>query len=530
MEPKTGTIKSVDLILFNGRLFTADPKRPSAEALAISGDRISAIGTTEEVFGLSSPNTQCIDLKNHVAVPGFNDAHYHSGMSALSGYTLSFESMDPTWQETQDALMHAAQQIPPSTWILGTIGGTVVTDGGADRFALDRFAPNHPILLQSLGPWAIVNTKAMAFLGIGDQEPDPIGGYYERLPGSRQVNGKIFGYAYLGPYKGHLMASIPKTDLISQLQAIANEAVRYGITSIQDMPFIAAEKYIRLLQEVQFPVRVRLIRFPITTADCRDTMEGRNLPLHPPGQPLVTVLGTKWILDGTPFEWGAALRGEYLDRPGWSGKTYFSESEIVSMVRETLQWEDQLLVHCAGDQPVETLFDTMEQFSDVDWARKRVRIEHGDGVAGKLLERALRLGTIVVLNPTHFSLAELVAQRYGSHTHFYAQRTLLEAGVPLAFGSDGPMNPGLNIMFAVSHPVHPEEAISREQAVEAYTRGSEFAEFAEEEKGTLSIGKLADIAVLSQDIFSVPVEALPATESILTLVGGNIVYDAKMLN
>ncbi len=293
MELKTSENKPVDLILFNGRLFTADPKRPSAEAIAISGERIIAIGTTEEISALSSPNTQSIDLQNHVAVPGFNDAHYHSGMSALGGYTLSFESMDPTWQEAQDALVQAAQQIPRGTWILGTIGGTVVANCGANRFALDRFAPDHPVLLQSVGPWAIVNTKAMALLGIGDQEPDPIGGYYERLPGSRQVNGKIFGYAFLGPYKGHLMASIPATDLISQLQAMANEAVRYGITSIQDMPFIPADTYIRLLQEVQFPVRVRLIRFPMTTADCRDTMEGRNLPLHPPGQPLVTVHGTK---------------------------------------------------------------------------------------------------------------------------------------------------------------------------------------------------------------------------------------------
>jgi predicted amidohydrolase YtcJ len=166
----------------------------------------------------------------------------------------------------------------------------------------------------------------------------------------------------------------------------------------------------------------------------------------------------------------------------------------------------------------------------VDWTGKRVRIEHGDGVVGDLMPRARRLGAVVVQNPTHFSLAGLIAERFGSDTPFYPLRSLLETGIPLAIGSDGPMNPYLNLMFAALHPVHPAEALTREQAVTAYTRGSAFAEFEEGEKGTISVGKLADIAVPSQDIFAVPLDALPATESVLTLVGGKIVYDAGVLN
>ena len=200
------------------------------------------------------------------------------------------------------------------------------------------------------------------------------------------------------------------------------------------------------------------------------------------------------------------------------------------MVQETLRWQDQLLVHCSGDKPVEVLFDAMEAIAGVDWAKKRVRIEHGDGVVGDLVPRARRLGAVVVQNPTHFALTDLIAQRFGQDTPFFPLRSLLEAGVPVAFGSDGPMNPYLNIMFAATHPVHPAEAITREQAVEAYTRGSAFAEFEEEDKGTIAPGKLADMAVLSQDIFTVPVDALLATESILTLVGGEIVYDAQALS
>ncbi len=518
-----------DLILVNGKVFTADPSQLYAEAVAIGGERIMAVGTSEEIAALADVSTQRIDLQGHVAIPGINDAHYHFSMMPSDGYSLAFQGMEPSWQETQDALAQAVKRTPPGTWVLGTVGGIVVGELQADRFAVDRIAPDHRVLLKSLGAWAIVNTQAMQVLGIADEEPDLLGGYYERVPGSRRVNGRIHGYAFLAPYL-RLVKRIPTPEIISGMKVLADEAIRYGVTTIQDMPFVAPDQYVKLLQEAQVPIRVRLIRFPLNTGDGRDLAEGRDLPLHPTGQPLLTVRGTKWILDGTPFEWGSALRGTYLDRRGWSGSPYFSESEIASMVQESLQWEDQLLVHCAGDKPVEVLFDAMEQIPDVNWAGKRVRIEHGDSVVGDLLPRARRLGAIVVQNPTHFSLVDLVAQRYGPDTPFFPLRSLLEAGVPLAIGSDGPLNPYLNIMFAALHPIHPAEAISREQAVEAYTRGSAFAEFEERDKGTITQGRLADIAVLSQDIFTVPVDALPATGSILTLVGGKIVYDAKALN
>jgi predicted amidohydrolase YtcJ len=156
-----------------------------------------------------------------------------------------------------------------------------------------------------------------------------------------------------------------------------------------------------------------------------------------------------------------------------------------------------------------------------------VRLEHGDFVSGDLLPVARRLGVVVVQNPTHFAIdPALLRRRYGRvPEQFQTVRSILAAGVPLAFGSDGPRSPGLNLMFAVTHPTDPAEALTREQAVTAYTRGSAYAEFAEHEKGTLAPGMLADLAVLSQDIFTVPTEALPATVSVLTLVGGAIVHD-----
>jgi hypothetical protein len=171
----------------------------------------------------------------------------------------------------------------------------------------------------------------------------------------------------------------------------------------------------------------------------------------------------------------------------------------------------------------------MEAQRDVDWRAARLRLEHGDGVLEDLVPRAARLGVVVVQNPTHFTIGPLLVDRFGARHRYMPLLSLLRAGVPLALGSDGPMNPFLNIQLASTHPARPEEALTREQALLAYTRGSAFAEAAEQEKGTLAPGQLADLAILSQDIFQVPVDELPATTSVLTLVGGQVVHDAGLL-
>jgi hypothetical protein len=197
------------------------------------------------------------------------------------------------------------------------------------------------------------------------------------------------------------------------------------------------------------------------------------------------------------------------------------------MLKESLDFKQQLLVHAVGDQTIHMVFDAMEKYdAKVDWNSKRVRIEHGDGVIDELIPRARKLGVVVVQNPTHFSEPELFRQRWG--TKMFPLRSLIEAGIPVAIGSDGPMNPFLNIMLAAIHPYNPKEAITREQAVRAYTYGSAFAESAEVEKGTIARDKLADLVVLSQDIFAVPVPELPKTNSLLTIVGGKIVYEAQI--
>ena len=248
--------------------------------------------------------------------------------------------------------------------------------------------------------------------------------------------------------------------------------------------------------------------------------------------PLTVVSGTKYVLDGTPIERLALMRRPYADRPGWRGRANFDADTVRAMLADALRAGDQPLLHVSGDSLLRVVFDAMQALApDSAWRRLRPRIEHGDWLGGDLIPIARRLGVVVVQNPVHFALApELLAARFGGAPGpvpgFQVVRDLVESGVPLAIGSDGPPSPFLNIMFATTHPVSPAQALTREQAVIAYTRTAAYAEHAEGEKGTLAPGMLADLAVLSQDVFTVPPQALPATTSLLTLVGGRVVHDA----
>ncbi len=517
-----------DLILVNGRIYIGEPGHSPAEAIAIRGERIVAVGTAAEIDALANEKTQRIDLQGRIVTPGFNDAHMHFG-ARPNGVELEFASLEPSWEETKAAIAAETARTPVGTWIFGQVGSTVVMNEDVTRFELDRLAPDHPLILAAYyGHGYMFNGKAMALLGIEKLEPDPMGGYFERVMGSKRINGRAWEYAQWRADRT-LVDQVWDADQIAALRKWAAQAAAFGITSAQVFPAMSIERFVRLLDTAQLPIRVRAMALSLTTSQGRDLTEIRALKKLSSTDPNVTVGGIKWILDGTPFERGAALRRGYEDQPDWRGRLNFPAPEVAAMLAESLELDQQLLLHCVGDKTVEVVFDAMDHYAPaVDWPAKRVRLEHGDGVIADLISRADKLGVIVVQNPSHFVDAQLFKERWG--TGMQRLRSLLDAGIPLALGSDGPMNPFLNVMFATTHPAAPDEAITREQAVRAYTYGSAFAEFADEEKGTLAVGKLADFAVLSQDIFAVPSADLPMTHSVLTVVGGKVVYDAKLLN
>ena len=521
-----------DTVLLNGRIFTCDSVHPRAEALAIRGDRIVAVGSTSEIHALIGPHTRRIDVGDRVVIPGFNDAHIHLEVEPANVVSLESKSFDPAWSEMSAAIQTAVLKAPKGSIISGDIAMSIFNDPEANRNSLDKLSPNDPVILTTVsGHASILNSAALKRFGI-EGRPDPMGGRYERSPDGR-LTGTIREYADMQLART-LADQTSEADALAQLRKKLAQATKWGITSMQDMSnAMPPERAVALLEKVPTPVRVRVMRMPMTTSKGRDTEEGKSLLKTRPSA-LITVSGTKWLLDGTPLELTFAPRGSRpFGKPPFDDRfsdlgPLFSQTELKAMLQESLQSDDQLLLHVSGYPAAAAMLSAMESAGGKRvWAGRRVRFEHGDGLYPDLVTRVKQLGIVVVQNPSHFS----VGQPLGPELFGEAQplKSLLAAGIPVALGSDGPMNPFLNIMLACIHPNRLSQAITVEQAVTAYALTSAYAEFMEQDKGSLEPGKLADLAVLSQDIFEIPLQDLPKTESVLTMVGGKVVYDAKVV-
>ncbi|HET7456111.1 MAG TPA: amidohydrolase [Gemmatimonadaceae bacterium] len=499
------------LILTGGKVFTADSTHPWAEALAIRGERIVAVGTTADVRRLAGRATREIALGGRVVIPGINDAHDHVGDVATEGQLRTGPSPtpDPTLADVLDSVRAIAARTPAGTWITGPIGLRVLDDTAAGRAALDRAAPAHPVFLSAWwGHGALVNSAALRTLGIADDAADPLGGWYERDARGR-LTGRLDEYARWGPER-RVFSMRPERAIVAALRAFADSSLRMGVTTVQNMSGdLEPALTVRAFRDARLPIRVRLIRWSVPNRAGRNEGEWNAVAARP--APRVVVSGRKWVVDGTPIERNALRRAAYSGSPeGRHGRLNFPADTIRAILAAALRpGAVQPHLHVVGDSTAALVLSWMEALApDSVWRPRRVRFEHAPGLADpSLLERAHRLG-IVIAQP-----------RAGTPL-----RTWLAAGIPLAYGSDMLRNPFYNMMAAVA-PRDSAQAITREQAVTIYTRGSAYAEFAEREKGTLAPGMLADLAVLSQDIFTVPAAALPGTTSVLTVVGGRIVRD-----
>ena len=499
-----------DLILVDGKVFTADSTHPWAEAVAIRGERVVAVGTTASVRQLAGPRTREMALGGRVVIPGINDAHDHVGDVPLPGEfrTSAAPTPDPTFAQVLDSVAAMAARTPVGTWIKTTTGLTILNDTAARRAALDRVARGHPVLLWSWwGHGYVLNTAALRALHIADTAPDPLGGWYERDAAGR-LTGRLDEYAAWGAMR-RVYSMQPERDIVSGLRAFADSSLRMGVTTAQDMAgYFDPPLTMRLLRTAKLPIRVRVIRWSIPNAHGRNEAEW-NIASGQQRGSRVYLSGRKWVLDATPIDQFALMRHAYAGRPGWFGRLDFPMDTVRAILSAALApGAQQLHLHIVGDSTTELVLSAMEAIAPPSaWRAKRVRFEHGDGVTGTQVPRARALG-IVIAQP-----------RPGRPL-----RTWLAAGLPLAYGSDNLRNPFYNMMAAVNgRGSEHDEEITREQAVTMYTRGSAYAEFTERVKGTIAPGMLADIAVLSQDIFTVPTQALPGTTSVVTIVGGRIV-------
>lgn len=507
-----GFAQKADIILFNGKIFTSDTSKLFVEALAIEGNKILAVGTKSSVEKLAVTSTKQIDLKGKTVVPGFNDAHDHLGWFAPVGKNFyhSFSIPGPNKKEILDTLARLLKDAKPGQWVQEQIGLDVFHDVSVRRKLLDSMAPNNPVLLQNMwGHGMIVNSETLKAVNISDATADPLGGIFEREPGSNRLTGLIYEYGQYFIWQARTVSE-PKI-LIKSLRDYATEEIKYGITTVQNMSStLQGDAARRIFIEANLPLRTRIIPMPGTSQYGRSLAEWQNKTTQL--TPLCYVSGIKYVMDGTPLEETACMTKPYSDRKDWYGRFNFPIDTIKQILREALNSETQLCMHIVGDSTTKVILTLMKEAApDSVWRKKRVRIEHGDGITTEaVIQEVNDMGIIVAHTP-----------QYDFYNHL---RSLIARGITVTFAPDGLTNPFQNILIVTTQQHDSSENITREQAVIAYTKNAAYAEFANDKKGTLTPGKLADLVVLSQDVFTVPVEQLPTIHSILTIIDGKVVY------
>jgi predicted amidohydrolase YtcJ len=520
---------AADIVLYNGRIFTVDSGRPWAQAVAVRGSRVIAVGNNGPVRALAGPGTRSIDLGGRVVVPGFNDSHAHFGVGLprLTLPPINIPGPGPTLTQALDQVAQAVAVAQPNEWILVFVGETVILDPAIDRLTIDPVAPDNPVILLAWSSHrAIINSRALTVGGIAPNQADPFGGFYGRFPGTNTVNGVLDEYAFFRLVRA-IRDAVPDAVLRAEFETLSGLAVQLGVTSVQEMTIgLTKERSERVLGGADLKLRLRTMCVPMALNEsCQPRL------FDPTGR--LTSSGTKWLLDGTPVERSAFLREPYVDFPG-NGHFNVTDGQLTQLVLRSLfglPVLNQLIIHNVGDRALDKTLGELDRTApDFVWKLLRPRIEHGDLIHPEQIDKARRLGVIVVQNPIHLTLDLVTPLGPARAAEAQPLRSLLDAGVRLAFGSDGIQpNPFLDLFFAVTHPSRPDEALTMEQAVTAYTRGSAMAEFQEWQKGSIKPGYLADLAVLSQDIFAIPPAAVPGTTSLLTLMGGEVVWDAGVL-
>ncbi len=497
-----------DLVLTNGRVFTGDPAKPWAEAVAIRGERIVAVGSTTEVLAQAG-KASTIDLGGRLLVPGINDAHDHAGAVpfGVEAHTQRPPMEDPPLADVAAAVRKAASGAPAGAWISLTTGATAMFDPAGTRAAIAAAAGGHPVLIKSWwGHGVILNDAGLKALGIGQDVIDPPGGRYQR-DASGRLTGKLEEYAgWIVLEKLHSSAS--PAAAAQDFDAYAARRLADGVTSVQIMAgYLEPKLFVRTVAQANTLLRVRLIPFPMPASANNDAVAPWR-SLYNRNGPGTRVFGVKWLIDGTPIDGNAWSTRPYTGRFSGHGYLNFDKTFVERELRRALDGGDQLLLHVTGDATMAYLVEAMEKIAPPEsWRPLRTRIEHSQGLKGDLARRAAALG-IIVAQPRHSAPV----------------RDLTNAGIKLAYGSDEAFSPfvALKQMTSASNP----QAVTREQAMTVLTHGGAWAEFAEQDKGRIMPGMLADLALLSQDVLAVPEAELPKTRSLMSIVGGKIAYRA----
>lgn len=530
-----------DLVLLNGKVWTVDRARPQAQAVAVWHGRILAVGSNDEIRQLIGDRTQVVDLQGKLVLPGFIDNHTHflSGGFWLGEVKLKDAKNE---EEFGQRLAAKSRELPPGAWITGGTWDHDNWPGGRLPTAelIDRYVPDRPVFVTRYdGHMSVANSLALKLAGITAETPDPPGGVIVRKPGTREPTGVLKDAAQ--DFVQRVIPPPSEADIRRALEAALAEARRVGVTSLTDMDLTPTtlRLYQDLLSEGKLTVRIDG-RWPL-----RRWKELADLGLrrHFSNNDWISIGGLKGMLDGSLGSSTALFFEPYTQDPGTRGIYVTPYDEMKRLVIEADRAGLHIAVHAIGDRANSEMLDIFAEAIEQNGPRdRRFRIEHAQHIHPKDFRRFAELGVIASAQPYHaIDDGRWAEKRIGRRRceTTYAFRSLLDHGVKLTFGSDwtvAPLDPLLGIDAAVTRRTldganpqgwFPEQKITVQEAIEAYTLSNAYATFDEDRKGSLTPGKLADMVVLSQDILTIPPTEIVKTEVLMTIVNGKIVYEKK---
>ncbi|MGI8957716.1 MAG: amidohydrolase [Chthoniobacterales bacterium] len=542
--PLCSKAETADTIFLNGNVYTVNEAAPTAQAIAIKRERILFAGANEEAKKFSGPSTRTIDLKGKTVVPGLTDSHYH-----LMGVGERLTHLNLESATSREIFLARIKEQAAGTaagrWITGR--GWIETFWKPPVFPtrqdLDRVAPENPVFLtRADGHGAVANSKAFEIAGIDSKTPNPFGGEILRDKKSGEPLGMLLDNAMELVEK-----KIPPPTAEENANALilgAKRSLELGWCEIQNAGSQLPEFELlqKLCGEGKLKLRIYNAVYGPGPASERLLKDGPMLDAY--GKHFTTRT-IKVVFDGSLGSRSAALLQPYSDADT-SGFLTEKEENLRPMLRKALRRGIQVETHAIGDRANRTILDLYEEaFKAVPPNERKVkeprwRVEHAQVLSASDIPRFAKLGVIASMQPSHaisdlfFAPSRLGEKRLAGA---YAWQSLLKSGAIIAAGSDAPVEQGepmIEFYAAVARKSrdgftgpgwHPEQAVNREQALKMFTAWPAYAAFQENEKGSIAAGKLADLTILSDDIMKIPEPAILRTRCLMTVVGGEIVYD-----
>jgi predicted amidohydrolase YtcJ len=539
-------VTMADTVIVNARIYTVNAQQPWAEALAIRGDKVVAVGSAQEIAPYRGASTKVIDAQGKLVLPGFTDCHIHF-MEGSLGLTQVDLNGTNSVAEMQTRVKEYAAAHPKEEWIegMGWLYSTFGTAALPDKKFLDEIVPDRPVYLQAYdghSSWA--NSKALSLAGITRETPDPPGGQIVR-----DAKGEATGA--LKESAGGLVAKvIPKPTHDQRLAALRlgmREANKFGLVRVhsagQDFEYLDLYNELRQKQELSLRFYIAYFLDPpeLRPADLEKIEQARRT-YH---DDWISGGVVKTMLDGVIEAHTAALLAPYSDDPQQSGKLFWEPAKYQQAITELDRRGLQIFTHAIGDRSVRLALDAYQQAAETNHTRDaRPRIEHIETISAQDIPRFGKQGVIASFQPLHAYPNENVLNVWARNAgpertqRAWVWHSIESTGGVLAFGSDWPvvtLNPWPGVQNALTRKTTegnppggfvPQERISLEDAIKAYTLGAAFAGRREKTEGSIEPGKLADLIVLDRDLFKIEPNQIARMKVLLTMVGGKVVYQA----